>query len=505
MANTYYVSGTDEGGYDQFLRINGSLVTNNDKVIVVFYSNQPDDNIGTCDFYQNDLGLLETSGTVSNEIYVFIKSTDELTVDVDAFDNWCNNLHSDFIKSNDIEESEITDTIKSTYANGIHHENQLESLDDYPHFVAGAKLFPMDSSAGYIYPHSLDLTGGSGSVIVSYESSDDYNVSPTSPITVGSENVELKVTLIDGYNWDSVDQQLTIDGNTITGVVLESVCVFTFNVNDIGSGGNITWGLHYTAVTPPSEDRVDFFTIYAPTNKNMNTINNSIFISSSGTSDIMKYFSSYKKFFVNIPIDGYKELKASQYDFGETAPYIKKHTIDVDCGSVNVKERFQSLLDYSPFSRLTIYLPFIGFESVDLAMVMCHNLKVQYKVDILSGRCLAKLYTDSVTPESCIAEYGGTIAADEIFGLNSGVQYYGSYELMTTLQLGELQPYLILSSKIPLEDSIADYEGLPTNEIVKVGDAVGFIKYSSIYVEGITATDIEKSEIENLLKIGIVV
>lgn len=341
---------------------------------------------------------------------------------------------------------------------------------------------------------------------VTYEAGSEYTVEPVSPITV-SGDTNLVVTLNEGYKWDDVSQIITIDGNEITGTVSEKTCTFTLTTDNVGTGGAITWGLHFSVVQPPSEERVDFFTIYEPTNENMQKINDAIFINAADgtTINVQQYFSSYKKFYCKIPVAGYKQLKGGRYDFGEQAPYVKEHTIVVDCGSVEIPEQYQSLLDYSPFSRLTIYLPFVGFQELDDKLVVGHTLKVQYTVDVLSGRCLAQLYVDSTDLKSCFAEYGGTIAADEIFGTDNGYNYYGAYELMTTMQLGELSCYVLIHTKMPLEGDIVNYKGLPTNEIVKVGDVTGFVKYSSIHVDGMTATDSEKSEIESLLMSGIFV
>ena len=356
---------------------------------------------------------------------------------------------------------------------------------------------------------NFEITIGGGSIVnptVTYEAGSEYSVEPVSPITVNG-NINLVVTLNDGYKWDDAAQKITIDTHEITGVVSEKTCTFALTTTNVGKGGAITWGLHYSVIQPPSEERVDFFTIYEPTNANMQKINNAIFINAGDgtTINVLQYFSSYKKFYCKIPVDGYKQLKGGRYDFGEQAPYVKEHTIVVDCGSVEIPEQYHSLLDYSPFSRLTIYLPFIGFQELDDKLVVGHTLKVQYIVDVLSGRCLAQLYVDSTELKSCIAEYGGTIAADEMFGSDNGYDYYGAYELMTTMQLGELSCYILIHTKLPLEGDIVNYKGLPTNEIVKVGDVTGFVKYSSIHVDGMTATDSEKSEIESLLLSGIFV
>ena len=407
------------------------------------------------------------------------------------------------------EYSEIVPYIKQLDLSSLPgYNSEMGSMSDFTKFIDYQSLvFGYSVSEGADVRFEITIGGGSSeSPTVSYEVGSEYTVEPASPITV-SGDVNLVVTLNDGYKWDDAAQKITIDGNEITGTVSEKTCTFALTTANVGTGGAITWGLHFSVVQPPSEERVDFFTIYEPTNANMKKINDTIFINAgdSNTVNVLQYFSSYKKFYCKIPVAGYKQLKGGRYDFGEQAPYVKDHTIIVDCGSVEIAEHYQSLLDYSPFSRLTIYLPFIGFQELDDKLVVGHTLKVQYVVDVLSGRCLAQLYVDSTELKSCIAEYGGTIAADEMFGGDSGYNYYGAYELMTTMQLGELSCYVLIHTKIPLEGDIVNYKGLPTNEIVKVGDVTGFIKYSSIHVDGMTATDVEKSEIESLLMSGIFV
>ena len=407
------------------------------------------------------------------------------------------------------EAGETIDAIKQLDLSSLPgYNSEMGSMSNFTKFIDYESLiFGYSVSEGADVRFEITIGGGSSeSPTVSYEAGSEYTVEPASPITV-SGDVNLVVTLNDGYKWDDVAQIITIDGNEITGTVSEKTCTFALTTTNVGTGGAITWGLHFSVVQPPSEERVDFFTIYEPTNANMKKINDAIFINAADgtTINVQQYFSSYKKFYCKIPVAGYKPLKGGRYDFGEQAPYVKEHTIIVDCGSVEIPEQNQSLLDYSPFSRLTIYLPFIGFQELDDKVVVGHTLKVQYVVDVLSGRCLAQLFVDSTDLKSCFAEYGGTIAADEIFGTDNGYNYYGAYELMTTMQLGELSCYVLIHTKIALEGDIVNYKGLPTNEIVKVGDVTGFIKYSSIHVDGMTATDSEKSEIESLLMSGIFV
>ena len=478
----------------------GSPVSNSD-AIALFLCAGYDDPSAENTVIVSDMSQAYTSTEfVAHLVLAFRDSNAEVT---SSFSDY------GFDSSSGDERTETINAIKQLDLSSLQgYKSEMGSISDFTKFVDYENLI-----FGYMVHDNDNVTieitvdgGSSESPTVTYEAGSEYTVEPASPITV-SGDVNLVVTLNDGYKWDDATQIITIDGNEITGTVSEKTCTFALTTANVGTGGAITWGLHFSVVQPPSEERVDFFTIYEPTNANMKKINDTIFINAgeSATVNVLQYFSSYKKFYCKIPVDGYKQLKGGRYDFGQQAPYVKEHTIVVDCGSVEIPEKYQSLLDYSPFSRLTIYLPFIGFQELDDKLVVGHTLKVQYVVDVLSGRCLAQLYVDSTELKSCIAEYGGTIAADEMFGGDSGYNYYGAYELMTTMQLGELSCYVLIHTKIPLEGDIVNYKGLPTNEIVKVGDVSGFIKYSSIHVDGMTATDVEKSEIENLLLSGIFV
>ena len=478
----------------------GSTVSNSDAIALFLCAEYDPPSSGNTVIVSDMSQNYTSNNYVAHLVLAFRNSDAQVTSDFSDYG---------FDSSSGDERTETINAIKQLDLSSLHgYKSEMGSISDFTKFIDYKNTI-----FGYMVHDNdnvrIEITvdgGSSGSPTVTYEAGSEYTVEPVSPITV-SGNINLVVTLNDGYTWDDVTQIITIDGNEITGTVSEKTCTFALTTANVGTGGAITWGLHFSVVQPPSEERVDFFTIYEPTNANMKKINDTIFINAgdSNTVNVLQYFSSYKKFYCKIPVAGYKQLKGGRYDFGEQAPYVKDHTIIVDCGSVEIAEHYQSLLDYSPFSRLTIYLPFIGFQELNDKLVVGHTLKVQYVVDVLSGRCLAQLYVDSTELKSCIAEYGGTIAADEMFGGDSGYNYYGAYELMTTMQLGELSCYVLIHTKIPLEGDIVNYKGLPTNEIVKVGDVTGFIKYSSIHVDGMTATDVEKSEIESLLLSGIFV
>ena len=366
-----------------------------------------------------------------------------------------------------------------------------------------------NSTSVKAYAVEIYCTFGASKYTITYSIADanwadKVVISPLSPIEVEKGNTTtLQVAPKTGYYFSGTD--------TCNMYIEDQLEYVPFTLTSDGkmflemgeSFSNLTLSLEFTVTQgepPVTNKRTNFYTVYAPTDENMKKINNTVFIDNN---DVIGKFISYKKFWCNIPTDGIAKMKAGNYDFKFEAPVVHGNIIDVGCGSVNVEELHHSLLDYSPFSRLTIYLPFIGFMDLDDKMVMGKTVRVNYRVDVLSGRCLAEVYTmiDEST-ESCIASYAGTIASDE--PLSQGqVNYKGGYELMTSMQLGELTPFILVNTQVPLDSGSVNLDGLPVEEVKRVGDCTGYIKYSFINASGCSGTDAEKTEIENLLKSGI--
>ena len=366
-----------------------------------------------------------------------------------------------------------------------------------------------NSTSVKAYSVEIYCTFGASKYTITYSIADSnwadkVVISPLSPIEVEKGNTTtVQVTPKVGYYFSGTDTC-----NMYIEARLEYV-PFTLTSDgkmflEMGeSYSTLTLSLEFTVTkgeSPVVSKRTNFYTVYAPTDENMKKINSTVFIDNH---DVINKFISYKKFWCKIPTDGTAKMRAGNYDFNFEAPVVHGNIIDVDCGSVNVVELHHSLLDYSPFSRLTIYLPFIGFMDLDDKLVMGKVVRVNYRVDVLSGRCLAEVYTmiDNST-ESCIASYAGTIASDE--PLSQGqVNYKGGYELMTSMQLGELTPFILVNTQVPLDSGSANLDGLPVEEVKRVGDCTGYIKYSFINASGCSGTEAEKTEIENLLKSGI--
>lgn len=77
-------------------------------------------------------------------------------------------------------------------------------------------------------------------------------------------------------------------------------------------------------------------------------------------------------------------------------------TLNFD-GSNNYLFATDSVLDYSPYSKLGIFLPFIGYQELDIDECREKTINLKYRIDILSGAVLAQIYIDG----RCIYQFTG--------------------------------------------------------------------------------------------------
>lgn len=77
-----------------------------------------------------------------------------------------------------------------------------------------------------------------------------------------------------------------------------------------------------------------------------------------------------------------------------------------DIGEIKVTGYYNSFLDFEPFTKLAIFLPFIGFKMLDCSLFMNKMLKVRYIVDLVTGTCKAVLFADGVPINSFDGQIG---------------------------------------------------------------------------------------------------
>ena len=227
---------------------------------------------------------------------------------------------------------------------------------------------------------------------------------------------------------------------------------------------------------------------------------------------------------------------------------VNKQYIELDCGSIKVNRYFGNVLDYAPYTTLQAYLPFVGIVDLDVNEIMGGTLNIKYRIDVLTGSCLARLkvtrgdysaelynfagncavqlpisggsYSGIIANAIGVAgSIGATIAtggalAPVLVGsaassaVNSHVNVSHSGSLGSNAgALGIMKPYLIITRPKPAEaDNYSKFYGIPSNKTVRLSSCSGYTKVKDIHLEHISrATDDELNEIESLLKTGVII
>lgn len=324
--------------------------------------------------------------------------------------------------------------------------------------------------------------------------------------------------------------------------------------SDVGGGtgtfDNTGDNIDFPADPTLSSVDTGFITLYNPSKSQLKSLAN--YMWSTGFD-----LDTFKKLFANpmdailgmsivpvaVPNGGNKEVKVGNISTGIQMNEAASQFVTVDCGSLNVQEYWGAYLDYSPYTKAEIYLPYIGIHSISVDDIMGKTVHVKYKVDILSGACCAYVkcggsilysfvgqcscsipitgndWTNVVNGALSIAASIGSmvatggasapmstaaIASTAVNAMKPNVEKSGSMGGMGGM-MGVQKPYLILTrprQALPREQS--SYMGYPSFVTVSLDDLEGYTEVESIHLENINATQQELNEIESLLKNGVI-
>lgn len=84
----------------------------------------------------------------------------------------------------------------------------------------------------------------------------------------------------------------------------------------------------------------------------------------------------------------------------------------IDMGSATVAKQFNNFLDYAPYTKVEIFLPYIGFETLDTNIVMGKTINIKYVVDLYSGKCTAFISVGTGADETVIMTRDGQIGSE---------------------------------------------------------------------------------------------
>lgn len=240
-----------------------------------------------------------------------------------------------------------------------------------------------------------------------------------------------------------------------------------------------------------------------------------------------------------VPAANQKYIRAGNVITNVVMNVPDSQIIEIDCGNVEVPNFYGAYLDYEPFTKCDLFLPYCGTFPLSMDDIAGKTLTIKYRVDLLTGVCGAYVIID----ESVKYNYTGTCAINVpissrsfenlynsimgvvgsmIGGSSFGLPSVGSVAGAVTSgknqiqhggncsgnagYLGVQKPYLIFSvPNVAIPKGLNTYTGYPIFATYKLSDLKGYTEVEEIHLENMgNATKEEITMIINRLEEGVI-
>ena len=344
--------------------------------------------------------------------------------------------------------------------------------------------------------------------------------------------------------------------------------------NPYGVGGSSGRGGGDGTLTPEGADDIDpalvpslpgisaadlgFITMYNPTVAQLKSLSSFMWSGAFDLATYKKLFSDPMQSIIGLAIvpvapsiGGSKNVHFGSIDSGISMSYLSTNYVQLNCGSVEIEKWVGCFMDNDPYTKISIYLPFIGIRQLSADDVIGGSIEVVYNVDVLSGACACFINhsTKGVLYSyngSCITNvpltsvnFSGAIqnavtavgsAIGVVAGMATGAAPLTAMSAMglatsaantainskPTVQrsgnlggsagiLSIMTPYVMIERpNMSVPSNVQHYVGQTSNITMKLNDCSGFTMCEYVHLDGLNATSEEIVEIESMLKAGVI-
>lgn len=308
-------------------------------------------------------------------------------------------------------------------------------------------------------------------------------------------------------------------------------------------------------ITEPNISAIDtgFTSMFQVTKDQLQNLSNFLW-SSAFVDNVKKFFNNPREIIVGVAIMPVAPsvgsdmiIQAGGISTGIYGkPLTSQYKLMQDVGSVYIQKEKGNFLDYPPYTKITVHLPFCGEHTLDVNDVMGKTLKLSYLFDFLSGSVVAAIKVDNSTNYffggncgmqvptssedfgrmySSILSAGATLgtalatvatggltaplaigagAAMAANGMNMSpdVQHTSGSGSINGM-LGNQSAYITVEKPIEkLAEAQNTFSGRMCLITKYISDCTGYIKCFKYHLDGVTATIEERKEIEDYLKNG---
>lgn len=323
-----------------------------------------------------------------------------------------------------------------------------------------------------------------------------------------------------------------------------------------GNKDNTTDEIAEPALPTNSALATGLITMYNPNMAQVNSLANELY-SNTLVQAVKDYFQkpldaimslTYVPVSITSVLTG-QNVYIGSYQTNITMNRIINQYVECDMGMVSMLEYWGNFADYNPITKISIYLPYIGIREVNTDDVMTAQCYLKYKVDLLTGSCLAllrcvkhssnkqgelnaALYTwegNVSTPipisQNAYSNWLGSMMNGITTGIGTGMFNAGlgllaggavlmgagkrdvKYTDIISKGCGNLgvqTPFFIVNRPIPaVPPSYNTQVGIPSNLSRTVSDVSGYTIFKEVRIFVDNITDEEKQELTELLKTGV--
>ena len=270
----------------------------------------------------------------------------------------------------------------------------------------------------------------------------------------------------------TVSGNITAQWSTVNGITIEAI-------------GQV--------IPTPEIDKYGIITIYNPTSDELTNISKVRYKSiDSGTVDLGQFITRLHRLFVPVTTVNKAVVMLGGYTTNVECGVIESDTITVSCGDITINEVYENENDYKN-TQCEIYLPFIGNNTVNTADIMNKVINLEYRINVISGDCLAILKAGDIVVNTFSGNCSFTIPyIMNEFSLVNKVDINAEY-------LNDFTPYLLIRRKDGVNNGIS-----PIARKAPLNEFSGLIQVDIAFLQ-INAPRRELDLLESVLQAGVIV
>ena len=383
---------------------------------------------------------------------------------------------------------------------------------------------------------------------------------------IDDENEVAKVAKINPYEQADIQVGWSMEVGPATDTEMHNIWLFIHShtneednpeINEGNPGTDPTYqpDIPVTGITKPGYGALDtgFTSMFRMSDTQLKQLSNFLW-SSSFIDVVKKFFNDPREIIVGLSImpvipdtGSSTEVRAGGISTGVYGlPLTDQYKFDT-YGYARVKAEKGNFLDYSPFTKVTAHLPFVGEHSLDVNDVVGKVLTLKYIFDFLTGSCVAEIDVDGnpryffggacgiqipTSSEdfgrmyssilSAGATLGGTLSTIATGGLTAPLTFGAASSMLAngmnsspTVQfssgsgsvngmIGCKTAFLVIEK--PIEKIVGDQQkflGRPSFTKRTLSACSGYTKCMQVHLDHIPCTATERAEIERQLINGV--